>query len=84
MVGASYDSLNNCLYECLKEMLPKNIEFFDSPLIFKRFLNVRTADKIDILKAVSLIENKLNNKYKINIKFEIVLLYEDGWKSGSN
>ena len=67
LVGASYDSMNNCLYECLKEMLPKEVEFFDSPLIFKRFLNVRTADKIDILKAVSLIENKLNNKYKINI-----------------
>ena len=23
LVGTSYDSLNNCLYECLKEMIPK-------------------------------------------------------------
>ena len=39
--------------------------------------------KKDILKDFEKIK-QLYIKKKINIKFEIVLLYEDGWKSGSN
>ena len=45
MVGTSYDSLNNCLYECLKEMIPKDKIFFESSITFKRFLNVKPSDK---------------------------------------
>ena len=67
MVGTSYDSLNNCLYECLKEMIPKDKLFFESPLTFKRFLNVKTSDKVDILKAIPIIEKTLKYKYQINV-----------------
>ena len=43
MVGTSYDSLNNCLYECLKEMIPKDKLFFESAITFKRFLDVKPS-----------------------------------------
>ena len=49
MVGLSYDSLNNCLYECLKEMILKEKLFFESAITFKRFLNVKSCDKVDII-----------------------------------
>ena len=67
MVGTSYDSLNNCLYECLKEMIPKEKLFFESAITFKRFLNVKSCDKVDILKAIPLIEKELKYKYQINV-----------------
>ena len=67
MVGTSYDSLNNCLYECLKVMIPKEKLFFESAITFKRFLNVKSCDKVDILKAMPLIEKELKYKYQINV-----------------
>ena len=66
LVGTSYDSLNNCLYECLK-VIPKDKLFFESALTFKRFLNVKTSDKIDIIKAIPIIEKELKYKYQINV-----------------
>ena len=67
MVGTSYDSLNNCLYECLREMIPKDKLFFESALTFKRFLNVKSCDKVDIIQAIPIIEKELKYKYKINV-----------------
>ena len=67
MVGTSYDSLNNCLYECLKEMIPKDKLFFESAITFKRFLDVKSSDKVDIIKAAPIIEKALKYKYQINV-----------------
>ena len=53
LVGTSYDSLNNCLYECLKEMIPKDKLFFESAITFKRFLNVKSCDKVNLLYLIS-------------------------------
>ena len=71
MVGTSYDSLNNCLYECLKEMIPKDKLFFESAITFKRFLNVKSCDKVDIIQAIPLIEKELKYKYQINVYGEV-------------
>ena len=67
MVGTSYDSLNNCLYECLKQMIPKDKLFFESAITFKRFLNVKSCDKVDIIQAIPIIEKALKYKYQINV-----------------
>ena len=67
MVGTSYDNLNNCLYECLKEMITKDKLFFESAITFKRFLNVKSCDKVNIIQAIPLIEKELKYKYQINI-----------------
>ena len=67
MVGTSYDSLNNCLYECLKEMVTKYKLFFESAITFKRFLDVKPSDKVDIIQAVPIIEKALKYKYKFNV-----------------
>ena len=50
MVGISFDSMNNWLYDCLKEML-KNVELSETAIAFKQFSNLRPSDKIDIIKA---------------------------------
>ena len=67
LVGTSYDSLNNCLYECLKEMIPKDKLFFESAITFKRFLNVKSCDKVDIIQAIPIIEKEFKYKYQINV-----------------
>ena len=67
MVGLSYDSLNNCLYLCLKEMLSEDKLFFESAITFKRFLHVKTCDKVDIIQSIPIIEKELKYKYQINV-----------------
>ena len=67
MVGLSYDSLINCLYLCLKEMLSEDKLFFESAITFKRFLHVKTCDKVDIIQSIPIIEKELKYKYQINV-----------------
>ena len=74
MVGTSYDSLNNCLYECFKEMIPKDKLFFESAITFKRYLDVKPSDKVDIIKALPIIEKALKYKYQINVYGDVSYL----------
>ena len=74
MVGLSFDNLNKCLYECLKEMIPKDKLFFESAITFKRFLNVKPSDKIDIIQAVPKIEKELKYEYQINVYGQVTYI----------
>ena len=74
MVGLSFDNLNKCLYECLKEMIPKDKLFFESAITFKRFLNVKSSDKIDIIQAVPIIEKELKYEYQINVYGQVTYI----------
>ena len=40
-------------------MIPKDKLFFESAITFKRFLDVKSSDKVDIIKAAPIIENAL-------------------------
>ena len=75
MVGLSYDSLNNCLYECLKEMILKEKLFFESAITFKRFLDVKPSDKVDIIQAIPIIEKELKFKYQISVYGDVSYIF---------
>ena len=55
---------NDCLYDCLKQVLNNNLPFKE-PIDLKRYLKLKVNDKVDY-KLIPLIEQKLKT-YSINI-----------------
>ena len=47
------------------------IKYIFAIISIKRFLNVKSCDKVDILKAIPIIEKTLKYKYQINVYGEV-------------
>lgn len=58
--------INDCLYDCLKQMVAENDFPFKSPAHLKKYLKIMRGNKVHI-SLIPKIEKRLGNKYKINI-----------------
>lgn len=62
-----YDKENNdCLYNCLVQVIPKHDMPWKTPEEFKRFVGCKSYDKVDY-RQLGNIENKLKGKYAITL-----------------
>jgi hypothetical protein len=64
-VGTTDDKYNDCFYNCLKSIMNDAIPWA-TPEAFKKFLNVRRFDKVNIIENIPKVEKKLIN-FAINV-----------------
>src|ERR1700678_801385 len=63
---AGYDKHNDCLYNAISLLVPKEKLLWRTPEDFKKFLGVKREDKVDIPRFIQQVENYLPD-YKINV-----------------
>jgi hypothetical protein len=64
------DIYNDCLYNCMNQMIPNLKDFFENPEEFKTYLGLKRCDKVHIDK-IDKIEQKLRT-FQINIRGDYI------------
>ena len=64
--GGNDDDNNDCLYNCLSEMIIRINEYWETPESFKKYLGLKRKDKVPI-ELIPKIETKLKT-FQINIR----------------